>query len=214
MMIPSFNAYPTYVAPRRTWRAPRGVSSRPLEPSHRALRAQSLRGHNGEVVRCEKNEGCFRVCYFIHLLTSSRETATSVSDGPYAPVEMEYRNAVFSSGASMIETRSYLPRVKKVSWNFTPHFSASALFLSTSSLCALLGGFFSFTSLMNHIQNVDVRIVFNDVPLSHGVQRLVIRCADCNCSPDECRASKSPRDCPNCRLDECCCWSSARKWRA
>ena len=162
----------------------------------------------------KKMWGRFRVCYFIHLLTSSRETATSVSDGPYAPVEMEYRNAVFSSGASMIETRSYLPRVKKVSWNFTPHFSASALFLSTSSLCALLGGFFSFTSLMNHIQNVDVRIVFNDVPLSHGVQRLVIRCADCNCSPDECRASKSPRDCPNCRLDECCCWSSARKWRA
>src|SRR2546422_10433758 len=156
----------------------------------------------------------FRVCYFIHLLTSSRETATSVSDGPYAPVEMEYRNAVFSSGASMIETRSYLPRVKKVSWNFTPHFSTSALSLSTSSLCALLGGFFSFTSLMNHIQNVDVRIVFNDVPLSHGVQRLVIRCADCNCSPDECRVSKSPRDCPNCRLDVCCCWSSARKWRA
>src|SRR5437016_9358998 len=77
-----------------------------------ALRAQSLRGHNGEVVRCEKNGGRFRVCYFVHLVTSSRDTATSVSDGPYAPVDMEYRMAVFSSGASMIETRSYLPRVK------------------------------------------------------------------------------------------------------
>src|SRR5207245_5655265 len=107
-MIPSFYAYPTYVAPRRTWRAPRGVSSRPLEPSHRALRAQSLRGHNGEVVRIAKKMGDAFASYFIHLLTSSRETATSVSDGPYAPVEMEYRIAVFSSGASMIETRSYL----------------------------------------------------------------------------------------------------------
>src|SRR2546426_11626930 len=56
-MIRSFYAYPTYVAPRRTWRAPRGVSSRPLEPSHRALRAQSLRGHNGEVVRIAKKMG-------------------------------------------------------------------------------------------------------------------------------------------------------------
>src|SRR2546428_13952842 len=131
----------------------------------------------------------FRVCYFIHLLTSSRETATSVSDGPYAPVEMEYRNAVFSSGASMIETRSYLPRVKKVSWNLTPHFSASALFLSTSSLWVLLVGFFSFRSLLTNLRMVVFGMVFTDLPLWHGVHRLIIGWADCNCSPAECRAS-------------------------
>lgn len=36
----------------------------------------------------------------------------------------------------------------------------------------------------------------------------VIRCADCDCSPSECAASTSAIDCPNCRLESCCCWIS------
>src|SRR5437867_5009793 len=34
----------------------------------------------------------------------------------------------------------------------------------------------------------------------------VMRCADCGCSPVECADSKSASNCPNCRLDSCCCW--------
>ncbi len=34
----------------------------------------------------------------------------------------------------------------------------------------------------------------------------VLRCADCNCNPGECRASVSPSRCPRCILEECCCW--------
>src|SRR5439155_18005222 len=63
-----------------------------------ALRAQSLRGHNGEVVLIAKKCGdACAPCHFVHLLTSSRETATSVSDAPYCPIETEYRIAAFSS---------------------------------------------------------------------------------------------------------------------
>ena len=39
-------------------------------------------------------------------------------------------------------------------------------------------------------------------------KKLVVRCADCGCSPEECREAPSAEDCPNCKLDECCCWSA------
>lgn len=35
-----------------------------------------------------------------------------------------------------------------------------------------------------------------------------IKCADCGCSPLECKISKSPKDCPNCTWNECCCWKT------
>ena len=38
--------------------------------------------------------------------------------------------------------------------------------------------------------------------------KLVIRCADCGCAPDECREAPSAVDCPACKLDECCCWDA------
>lgn len=37
---------------------------------------------------------------------------------------------------------------------------------------------------------------------------LVIKCADCGCLPVECKESKSPKECPNCSGDECCCWTT------
>ena len=37
-----------------------------------------------------------------------------------------------------------------------------------------------------------------------------IQCADCGCLPAECRESKSPKKCPNCTWDECCCWDAIR----
>jgi len=33
-----------------------------------------------------------------------------------------------------------------------------------------------------------------------------VKCADCSCAPQECRESKSSKDCPDCTWDECCCW--------
>jgi len=35
-----------------------------------------------------------------------------------------------------------------------------------------------------------------------------IKCADCSCTPEECNLSPSPKECPNCTLDECCCWDA------
>jgi len=35
-----------------------------------------------------------------------------------------------------------------------------------------------------------------------------MKCAICNCTPDECQTSVSPYQCPNCTQTECCCWSS------
>lgn len=32
-----------------------------------------------------------------------------------------------------------------------------------------------------------------------------VKCADCGCLPEECRSTKSPKKCPNCIKDECCC---------
>ena len=34
----------------------------------------------------------------------------------------------------------------------------------------------------------------------------VIRCADCDCTPEECSNSKSALDCPSCLRESCCCW--------
>ena len=38
-----------------------------------------------------------------------------------------------------------------------------------------------------------------------------IKCADCGCLPVECKESKSPKECPNCTWDECCCWATNNK---
>jgi hypothetical protein len=40
-----------------------------------------------------------------------------------------------------------------------------------------------------------------------------IKCADCGYFPKECLESKSPKNCPNCTWDECCCWSDLQKIR-
>lgn len=33
-----------------------------------------------------------------------------------------------------------------------------------------------------------------------------IKCADCGCFYSECKQSQSPTDCPNCTMNDCCCW--------
>ena len=35
----------------------------------------------------------------------------------------------------------------------------------------------------------------------------LITCTNCGCLPAECEESESPRNCPNCSLEECCCWN-------
>jgi hypothetical protein len=35
---------------------------------------------------------------------------------------------------------------------------------------------------------------------------MMMRCADCNCTPEECEKSLSAKECPNCGLEKCCCW--------
>jgi len=35
-----------------------------------------------------------------------------------------------------------------------------------------------------------------------------MKCADCDCLPEECKISTSAKLCPNCTWDECCCWDS------
>lgn len=35
-----------------------------------------------------------------------------------------------------------------------------------------------------------------------------MKCADCNCTPNDCKASPTAFRCPNCTLEECCCWSA------
>ena len=37
-------------------------------------------------------------------------------------------------------------------------------------------------------------------------QQTIIKCSDCNCAPEECQRSPSAKQCPNCSLEECCCW--------
>ncbi len=37
---------------------------------------------------------------------------------------------------------------------------------------------------------------------------VLIKCADCGCLPAECKTSKSPKECPNCSMEECCCWQA------
>src|SRR5438093_11174286 len=44
---------------------------------------------------------------------------------------------------------------------------------------------------------------------SKGVPSKLVRCADCGCSPEECRVAESPNDCPNCTLEPGCCWTAA-----
>lgn len=33
-----------------------------------------------------------------------------------------------------------------------------------------------------------------------------MKCSECNCTPDECKASHTSLQCPKCEEDECCCW--------
>ncbi len=36
----------------------------------------------------------------------------------------------------------------------------------------------------------------------------MIKCADCGCDPQDCKKSKSPKECPYCTWNECCCWAA------
>ena len=40
----------------------------------------------------------------------------------------------------------------------------------------------------------------------------IMKCADCNCFPEECESSPSYRECPNCSLEECCCWNTIKNF--
>jgi len=37
-----------------------------------------------------------------------------------------------------------------------------------------------------------------------------IKCADCGCAPEECKVSPSAKECPNCTLEECCCYNAIK----
>ena len=37
---------------------------------------------------------------------------------------------------------------------------------------------------------------------------IALKCADCICDIKDCKVSLSPFECPNCILDQCCCWES------
>ena len=39
---------------------------------------------------------------------------------------------------------------------------------------------------------------------------VLIKCADCGCLPEECKNSKSPKECPNCSREECCCYNAIK----
>ena len=41
--------------------------------------------------------------------------------------------------------------------------------------------------------------------------QMTIKCLDCNCTPKECKLSASATECPNCSLEECCCWKTMKK---
>ena len=45
-----------------------------------------------------------------------------------------------------------------------------------------------------------------DLPASHETSKYM-KCVDCNCTPNECKLSPSSYACPNCTLNECCCWT-------
>jgi hypothetical protein len=34
----------------------------------------------------------------------------------------------------------------------------------------------------------------------------LLKCTECGCSHDDCKASRSPLECSECLLKECCCW--------
>jgi hypothetical protein len=42
---------------------------------------------------------------------------------------------------------------------------------------------------------------------------IAAKCADCNCSSDECQSSVSSFQYPNCTLEECCCWLTMQSVR-
>jgi hypothetical protein len=45
-----------------------------------------------------------------------------------------------------------------------------------------------------------------DLPASQETSKYK-KCVDCNCTPNECKLSSSSYACPNCTLNECCCWT-------
>ena len=47
--------------------------------------------------------------------------------------------------------------------------------------------------------------VFNEI-LSTMSKNRIVKCADCNCLPTECKKSRSPRECIGCTCKYCCCW--------
>lgn len=52
--------------------------------------------------------------------------------------------------------------------------------------------------------------VFNEI-LSIMLKNSIVKCADCNCLPTECKKSRSPRECSGCTCKYCCCWNSFHK---
>ncbi len=46
------------------------------------------------------------------------------------------------------------------------------------------------------------------MPAMPAKLKTAMRCADCGCSPDECRKAPSAVECPSCKLDVCCCWNA------
>lgn len=55
--------------------------------------------------------------------------------------------------------------------------------------------------------------LFNSLlPLFNYVSRLQqTRCADCDCSAEDCKNSKSSQNCSCCKYDQCCCWQYFHK---
>ena len=56
------------------------------------------------------------------------------------------------------------------------------------------------------IEQTPDRIVFRTEPLTLNKTSKL----DCGCLPVECKESKSPKECPNCTWNECCCWATIR----
>ncbi len=40
------------------------------------------------------------------------------------------------------------------------------------------------------------------------MKKFQIKCADCECLPQECKKSNSVKSCPNCTWEECCCYNA------
>jgi len=56
---------------------------------------------------------------------------------------------------------------------------------------------------------VTVRGITSECKIGHKI--LKVKCSDCGCSPEECKKSDSPTECPHCECGECCCWATIQK---